>query len=80
MVISEKDYNKSLRLILLFFHLQSFQILSKIFYITIDTYVKYYTNAESYEIFWKSFQLLLSGSWRSKVWKEDLLERVPEVD
>ena len=50
LVVSGKVYNKSFTSYSFIFHLQPFQILSKIFYMIINTCVKYYTNAELYKI------------------------------
>ncbi len=58
LVVPDEIYNESLLLVLLFFHLQFFQILSKIFYIIIDTYIKYYTNAELYNSFEEKVQIV----------------------
>ncbi len=66
--VSDEVYNESLLLILLFFfHLQSFQILSKIFYIIIDTCVKFYTNAELYKTFGKGSKQSFFGITKVKL-------------
>ncbi len=49
------------------FHLQSFQILSKIFYIIIDTCVRFYTNAELYKTFLWEFQIIVLRDYESRV-------------
>ena len=59
LVVPDEIYYESLLFVLLFFHLQFFQILSKIFYIIIDTYIKYYTNAELYNSFGERSKMIL---------------------